>query len=338
MTFNSLILIWFDQSKRNLPWRQTRNPYKVWLSEIILQQTRVSQGSGYYDRFLQAFPSVLDLAKADEKTVLKLWQGLGYYSRARNLHFTARQIVKDYSQQFPSEFSELKKLKGVGDYTAAAIASICFDQAVPAIDGNAYRVYSRYFDIDIDISTSKAKKYFFDLGLEIIDKNRPGDFNQAVMELGATVCTPRNPKCEICPVRLSCGALAKNKVTELPVKSKKVKVKNRFFQLLYVVSDKHVLLNKRTANDIWKNLYMLPLIEKEKLSQDQLKEITQLSFELIHEEKHILTHQNLYLTFWKTEVNGQIMSDLSLVLNAEMIPVDELERYPIPRPLEKFLF
>lgn len=338
MTFNSLILIWFDQSKRNLPWRQTRNPYKVWLSEIILQQTRVSQGSGYYDRFLQAFPSVLDLAKADEKTVLKLWQGLGYYSRARNLHFTARQIVKDYSQQFPSEFSGLKKLKGVGDYTAAAIASICFDQAVPAIDGNAYRVYSRYFDIDIDISTSKAKKYFFDLGLEIIDKNRPGDFNQAVMELGATVCTPRNPKCETCPVSFSCAALAENKVTELPVKSKKVKVKNRFFQLLYVVSDKHVLLNKRTGNDIWKNLYMLPLIEKEKLSQDQLKEITQLSFELVHEEKHILTHQNLYLTFWKTEVNVQVMSDLSLVLNAEMIPIDELEMYPIPRPLEKFLF
>ena len=191
MTFNSLILIWFDKTKRNLPWRNQSDPYKIWISEIILQQTRVAQGLDYYLLFCEKFPTIFALAHASEQEVLKLWQGLGYYSRARNMHFTARQIVNNRNGEFPSTYKELLTLKGVGEYTAAAIASIAFQENVPAIDGNAFRVLSRYFNIHQDISLPKTKRYFMELGKEIIDKKRPGDFNQAVMELGATVCLPK---------------------------------------------------------------------------------------------------------------------------------------------------
>src|SRR5690606_29978884 len=207
MTFNSLILIWSDKNKRNLPWRNTRDPYQIWLSEIILQQTRVIQGTNYFLAFTEKFPRIENLANAQEQEILRLWQGLGYYSRARNLHFTAKHIVKELNGKFPDSFQELLKLKGVGEYTAAAIASIAFNETVPAVDGNVFRVFSRYFNIHRDISLPKTRKYFFELGKETIDQNRPGDFNQAVMELGATVCTPKNPKCEICPVNESCEAL-----------------------------------------------------------------------------------------------------------------------------------
>src|SRR5690606_36583690 len=207
MTFNSLILIWFDKNQRNLPWRTNSEPYKVWLSEIIVQQTRVAQGMDYFIKFIQTYPTIEDLAAASEQDVLKLWQGLGYYSRARNLHNTAKFIVENLHGNFPDKYKDLLKLKGVGPYTAAAIASIAFNQAVSAVDGNVFRVFSRYFDIDLDISQPKTRNYFFELGNEIIGKERPGDFNQAVMELGATICLP-TPKCEICPVNNSCAALA----------------------------------------------------------------------------------------------------------------------------------
>src|SRR5690606_24908055 len=272
MTFNSLILIWFDKNKRNLPWREDQDPYKIWLSEIILQQTRVAQGLDYYLKFIENFPTVKHLAEADETEVLKLWQGLGYYSRARNLHFTARYIVENLNGKFPDNFTDLLQLKGVGEYTAAAIASIAFHEAVPAIDGNAFRVYARYYNIDIDIATPRAKKYFFELGKAIMDLKRPGDFNQAVMELGATVCTPVNPKCEICPVNESCEALAKNTVNQLPVKSKKVKVKHRNFHFLEISDGENFLIKKRTENDVWKNLYNFPLFETTSI-EDELKKI-----------------------------------------------------------------
>src|SRR5690606_46065 len=234
MTFNSLILIWFDKNKRNLPWREQKDPYKIWLSEIILQQTRVAQGLDYYIKFTQTFPNLQDLAKAEESEILKLWQGLGYYSRARNLHFTAKHIVENLDSNFPDNFTDLLKLKGIGEYTAAAIASIGFDEAVPAIDGNAFRVYARYFNIQMDISLPKTKKYFLELGKKIIDPQRPGDFNQAVMELGATVCVPLSPKCGICPLNNSCEALAKKTVEQLPIKSKKLKIRNRKLHFLEI--------------------------------------------------------------------------------------------------------
>lgn len=338
MTFNSLILIWFDQNKRNLPWRSTQNPYNIWLSEIILQQTRIAQGSSYYERFVETFPTVHDLANADEETVLKLWQGLGYYSRARNLHFTAKQLVQNNQGKFPAQFSELKKLKGIGDYTAAAIASISFGEAVPAVDGNAYRVYARYFDIDLDISSPTAKKYFFKLGLEIIDRERPGDFNQAVMELGATICTPKSPKCEICPVSNSCAALAKGKIAQLPVKSKKVKVKTRHLHLFHIESDNKILVKKQETNDVWRNLYLFPIVEKEKLDFNEISVFSDLVVEQKMEFKHVLTHQILQIIFWKLEVDSERFKLLQKYFQAEEINLENIPNLPVPRPLEKYFF
>lgn len=336
MTFNSLILIWFDKNKRNLPWREHKDPYKIWLSEIILQQTRVAQGTAYYLRFADTFPTVSDLAKADETEVLKLWQGLGYYSRARNLHYTAKYIVNELNGIFPDNFKDLMKLKGVGEYTAAAIASIAFDEAVPAIDGNAFRVYSRYFNIHIDISSPQAKKYFFELGKEIIDMHRPGDFNQAVMELGATVCLPVNPRCEACPVNESCEAAAQKTVNQLPVKSKKVKIKERTFHFLEITDGENFLIKKRTENDVWKNLYNFPLLETNSF-HEKLEELDlNLKLTKEQEQKHILTHQRLQIFFWKTTVAPKSLKSLSEKLGAEIITLNELEKFALPRPMEKY--
>lgn len=336
MTFNSLILIWFDKNKRILPWREQKDPYKIWLSEIILQQTRVAQGLDYYNKFTENFPTVKHLAKADETEVLKLWQGLGYYSRARNLHFTAKHIVNDLNEDFPNNFKDLQKLKGVGEYTAAAVASIAFDEAVPAIDGNAFRVYSRYFNVHIDILSPQAKKYFFELGKEIIDQNRPGDFNQAVMELGATVCVPVNPKCEICPVNDSCEALKQKTVNQLPIKSKKVKVKHRNFHFLEITDGEKFLIKKRIENDVWKNLYNFPLFETESIYEELGR--LNLNLELIkeQEQKHILTHQRLQIVFWKTTVETDELKKLAQVLNSEIITLEHLDELPLPRPMEKY--
>lgn len=341
MSFNSLILIWFDKNKRNLPWRGLSDPYKIWLSEIILQQTRVAQGTAYYSRFEENFPTLKSLAEADEQAVLKLWQGLGYYSRARNLHFTAKYINFNLKGAFPSNFSDLLKLKGIGEYTAAAIASIAFDEAVPSVDGNVFRVFARYFNIDLDISQPKTKKYFFELGKEIIDQKRPGDFNQAVMELGATICTPTNPQCEICPVHESCEALAKNKVQVLPVKSKKLKVTHRFFHFLEINDGKNWLIKKRTEKDVWFNLYNFPLIELKK--EDSIKDQFNLkSFSSepipISEEIHILSHQKLHIHFWRLEVNPSEMEQLKKEFHAEIISLENLKELPFPRPMEKYLY
>lgn len=340
MTFNSLILFWFDKNKRNLPWRNQRNPYKIWLSEIILQQTRVAQGTAYYLKFVEKFPTVQSLANASEQEVLKLWQGLGYYSRARNLHFTAKYIVNELNGDFPENFKDLLKLKGVGEYTAAAVASIAYNEPVPAIDGNAFRVFSRYYNIHQDISLPTTKKYFFELGKEVIDRKRPGDFNQAVMELGATVCTPANPKCEICPVNDSCEALAQNTIQTLPVKSKKLKIRERNLHFLEITDNKNYLIKKRTGKDVWKNLYNFPIIEltdkesiEPKLELLGIQGISKKTFE----EIHILTHQRLKITFWKSVITQEKLKFLSEELDAEIILQEEIEELPLPRPMEKYL-
>ncbi len=336
--FNSLILIWFDENQRNLPWRNESDPYKIWLSEIILQQTRVAQGTNYYLNFIHTFSTIFDLAEASEQEVLRLWQGLGYYSRARNLHFTAKYIVRELNGKFPDNFQDLLRLKGVGEYTAAAIASIAFQEAVPAIDGNAFRVLARHFNVDLDISLPKTKKYFFELGKTILDPNRPGDFNQAVMELGATICLPSNPNCEICPINNSCEALAQNKVRELPVKTKKTKVTNRYLVFLDISNGDHYLMTERNHKDVWQNLFTFPIIELiENESFESTSHFPEISFIKTHEEIHILSHQRLHIAFWQSKVDLKDLKILSKKLNAKIYTSHELDKLPLPRPMEKYL-
>lgn len=338
MTFNSLILIWFDKNKRNLPWRTHSDPYKIWLSEIILQQTRVAQGIDYYLKFTETYPTVQDLAAASEQDVLRLWQGLGYYSRARNLHATAKFIVENHRGKFPNNYKELLKLKGIGPYTAAAIASIAFNRAVSTVDGNVFRVFSRYFNIHLDISQPKTRNYFFQLGNEIIDPQRPGDFNQAVMELGATVCLPQNPKCEICPVNESCEALAQKTIAQLPIKTKKTKVSQRYFHFMEISDGQNFLMTKREEKDVWKNLFTFPLIESganESLTETIVS--NGINFEKSHEEVHNLTHQKLNITFWKAQTDFSNLKDFSVRFSAGIYSLADLDSLPLPRPMEKYL-
>jgi len=262
MDFTNSLTQWYLQNKRDLPWRKTVDPYKIWLSEIMLQQTRVAQGTPYFMSFVSAFPTVFDLAAANEEQVLKLWQGLGYYSRARNLHKTAQYVANELSGIFPDNYNDLLKLKGVGEYTAAAIASFSYNEAVPVVDGNVFRVLSRYYNIDTDIAAASAKKEFVALAFELMPKDSPALFNQAIMEFGALQCVPKSPNCGICVFNTSCAALQKKKVDQLPVKSKKLKVRNRFFNYLVVSDDnENTIIQKRTAKGIWHNLYEFPLIE-----------------------------------------------------------------------------
>ena len=340
MNFNYLILSYFDKNKRDLPWRDTKDAFRIWLSEIILQQTRVDQGMKFYNNFIHEFETIFDLANADEQKVLKLWQGLGYYSRARNLHFTSQYIANELEGKFPDNFNDLKKLKGVGDYTAAAIASIVYNEAVPAVDGNMFRVFARYFNIDNDISLPKTKKIFWDLGLQIIDQKRPGDFNQAVMDLGATICTPKLAKCDSCPLNESCEALRLNKVNELPVKLKKVKVTNRHLHFIVIENEGEIALSKRIGKDVWLNLYTFPkietdtdLLDKGWIFEHNLED--KLSF--ISEEKHILSHQNLFIKYWKLNVSLRDITNLQAENDFEMIALNDLEHYPLPKPIEKFI-
>lgn len=318
MNFSKSLIQWYLQNKRDLPWRNTVDPYFIWLSEIMLQQTRVAQGLPYFLRFTEAFPTVFDLAKATEEEVLKLWQGLGYYSRARNLHKTAQQVAFDYDGVFPESYAELLKLKGIGEYTAAAIASFAYNESVPVVDGNVYRVLSRYFEVETDIASSGAKKEFMQLAAELLPAGEANLFNQAVMEFGALQCIPKNPDCTNCIFNNSCAALQKKKVTLLPIKSKKLKVKTRFFNyLVYTDEVNNTLIEKRTQKGIWHNLYEFPLLETEKevsfeelldlMSNQDIKnkilEVSRFNTALI---VHKLTHQHLNIHFWKITVEGKL--------------------------------
>lgn len=324
MNFSKSLIQWYLQNKRDLPWRNTTNPYHIWLSEIMLQQTRVAQGLPYFLSFTSSFPTVFDLANADEEEVLKLWQGLGYYSRARNLHGTAKYIAADLGGAFPDNYDDLLKLKGVGEYTAAAIASFSYDEVVPVVDGNVFRVLSRYFNIDTDIASSGAKKEFTALAKELIPKNNPAIFNQAIMEFGALQCVPKNPDCETCVLNSGCLALKYNKVKELPVKLKKIKVRNRFFNYI-VFSDENqdLIIRKRIEKGIWHNLYEFPLIETE--SDVDFQTVSQLilekfdydnrilSIKPLNKSKilHKLSHQHLFVDFYKVEVEGVLEGAIS---------------------------
>lgn len=315
MKFSKILIRWYSTNKRQLPWRKTTNPYCIWLSEIILQQTQVKQGLPYYNAFLTQFPSVFHLAKAKEADVLKLWQGLGYYSRARNLHATAKFVVDNLNGDFPNNYKDLLKLKGVGDYTASAIASICFNEVTAVVDGNVYRVLSRYFGIDTPINSSKGAKVFKLLAQELIDKKEPATFNQAIMEFGAIQCKPKNPDCASCPFQDSCVALQNNSVSDFPVKIKSAKAKKKHFNFLVFVSDDgKTILEKREGKGIWQNLYQFPLIEtKVEANFNMILELVKQqnilknsAFELILYNKdvivHKLSHQHLHTKFWIVKI------------------------------------
>lgn len=344
MSFSGKILEWYGQNKRSLPWRNSRDPYKIWLSEIILQQTRVAQGTPYYLRFLEAFPTVNDMAMAKEEEVLKLWQGLGYYSRARNLHATAKIIVEDYNSTFPDNYKELLKLKGVGDYTASAISSICFNEPQAVVDGNVYRVFARYFGIDIPINSSKGVKYFKTLAQKVMDVDHIRDYNQAIMEFGAIQCSPKNPLCLHCPLNESCVALEKGRVDQLPVKIKKGKVRKRYFNYMVpIYKDKNgaifTSLHKRNAKGIWQNLWEFPLIEsKSSLEIDDIAKKSKDVFgDLFINDIHIyndidivhkLSHQHLYTKFWIVDVNTDFDNKIS---------VEKVSEFPVPVLIADFI-
>ena len=255
------LINWFAENRRDLPWRHDPTPYEVWLSEVILQQTRVNQGMDYYLRFIKKWPSVTSLAQATEEEVLKMWQGLGYYSRARNLHHCAQQVMEQHGGQFPADYEQLKKLQGIGEYTAAAIASIAFDLPHAVVDGNVYRVLARLFDIDIPINNKEGQKLFAQLADELLNRKQPGLHNQAMMEFGALQCTPKNPNCLHCPLLAQCLAFAHQTVLQRPVKLQTKKNVTRYFNYLVIRINENIYLHKRSGNDIWKNLYDFPCIE-----------------------------------------------------------------------------
>ncbi|SHL38322.1 A/G-specific DNA-adenine glycosylase [Flavobacterium flevense] len=341
MNFHNLLINWYLQNKRDLPWRNTTNPYQIWLSEIMLQQTRVAQGMPYFLSFTDAFPSVFDLAKAEEEQVLKLWQGLGYYSRARNLHKTAQYIATELNGVFPDNYKDLLQLKGVGDYTAAAIASFSYNEVVPVVDGNVFRVLSRYLDIETDIAQASAKKEFAALALELMPKDNPAIFNQAIMEFGALQCVPKNPDCSICVFNESCAALQKKKVDQLPVKLKKLKVRNRYFNY-FMLSDaeENTLIQKRTAKGIWHNLYEFPLLEtlqeedfefvSNAIQQESFFTNPIISMRACNEKSivHKLSHQHLHIKFWKLNVKGKVENGITK---------EQLKQYPFPIVIHNFI-
>ncbi|MCD8310210.1 MAG: A/G-specific adenine glycosylase [Prevotellaceae bacterium] len=339
--FTEKLLAWYAESRRELPWRDTRDPYLIWVSEIILQQTRVRQGYDYYLRFTRRFPDVASLAAAREDEVLKYWQGLGYYSRARNLHAAAKSM----NGVFPRRYEEVRALKGVGDYTAAAICSFAYNMPLAVVDGNVYRVLARYFGIDTPIDSGEGKRLFATLAGELLDKRRPADYNQAIMDFGAIQCTAGTPQCLFCPLAEGCMARATGRVEKLPVKGHKTKTVNRYFNYLLVRKGDYICLNKRTGNDIWKNLFELPLIETERaLSVEEFLASPQLNALLMPGEqpvirlveadvKHVLTHRVIYADFYEIT----LPQDSTSFSGYLQIPMAELERYAVPRLIHAFL-
>ena len=336
MHFSDILNSWYSKYKRELPWRNTTSPYHVWLSEIILQQTRVAQGLSYYNKFVESYPTIEDLAKDSEDNVLKLWQGLGYYSRARNLHATAKIVSSEFNGVFPAAYDEIIKLKGVGAYTAAAISSFCYGEKKAVVDGNVYRVLSRYFGISTPIDSTIGKKEFQELAQECLSSENPGEHNQAIMEFGALQCTPR-PNCEACPLSASCIAYANSAVKAFPVKGKKIKVRDRYFNFIVISDNDSFYIQKRESKDIWRNLYQFPLKESEKeiLSPFELEEtiVNQAVFLQVSEQfKHILSHQCIYAKFW--EFN---LCELPSLNGYKKIKKSDISEVAIPRLIEKYL-
>lgn len=343
--YSERIVAWYLEHKRDLPWRGITDPYRIWVSEIILQQTRVNQGMDYYLRFIGRFPDVRTLAEAEEDEVLKYWQGLGYYSRARNLHKAAKRILADFAGAFPHDYKEILSLNGVGEYTAAAIASFAYGLPHPTVDGNVYRVLSRLFALDMPIDSGEGRKAFAALAQELLPYDRPGLHNQAMMEFGALQCVPQSPDCVHCPLQAQCKAFERGMVASLPVKRQQTKIKNRYFNYFYVLHEGMTFLQKRTGNDVWKGLYEFPLIETDTLlTLDEL--MADKRFETMFENcgkvemravspvmKHVLSHRNIFARFVTVQVErGNCFFD-----SLQTIAESEVDRYAVSRLTEMFL-
>ncbi|WP_439181796.1 A/G-specific adenine glycosylase [Carboxylicivirga taeanensis] len=332
--FGIKLLEWYHLNKRPLPWRSTTDPYRVWLSEIILQQTQVVQGTAYYMRFVNQFPDIKHLAQASEEQVLKLWQGLGYYSRARNLHATAQYIVSELKGDFPQSYPEILQLKGVGPYTAAAIASFCFNLPHAAVDGNVYRFLSRLKGIETAIDTTEGKKLFTQIAEDLLNHRHPGDHNQAMIEFGALMCKPVNPLCGECPFREDCMAFATGTITSLPKKSKKIRQRKRYFHYLFIEDEGQIYLEKREGDDVWKNLYQLPVIEAAKNIpiQQLVGAVVEVPI-LVNEYKHVLSHQIIYASFYVADKS--VLEKLKG--NYLGVPLKTVHKYPFPQLIANFL-
>mgnify|MGYP006154345295 CR=1 FL=1 len=325
--FSILIQEWYRLNKRDLPWRHSKSAYNVWISEIILQQTQVIQGLDYYVKFISNFPTIYDLANAEEDEVLKMWQGLGYYSRARNLHFAAKQVVNDFNGEFPVTYKDLMLLKGVGEYTASAVSSIISNLPHAVVDGNVFRVLSRCFLIGTAINSTKGKKEFTILANELLDISNAGDHNQAIMEIGALVCKPKNPKCETCPIQSKCLSYGDGTMLNYPVKDKKVKARNRYLNYIVTTDKKNIIIKKRGPKDIWQGLFDFPLVETDQPAEEMGKSIY-----LDKQIKHILTHQHIYASFWIKEVN-----ELTVEAPGQIIKITDLDDFALPQLLVKYL-
>jgi A/G-specific adenine glycosylase len=341
-----ILIDWYEHNKRDLPWRHTKDPYGIWVSEIILQQTRVNQGLSYYKSFIESFPDIFTLASAKIDNVLKVWQGLGYYTRARNMHETAKFIVENLNGSFPNNFKDLLKLKGIGQYTAAAIASISFNEKTPVIDGNVYRFISRLNGVFTPIGRSKSYSEFFEILELLFVDDKPGRLNQALMEMGATICVPVKPSCNICPVMNYCFAFKNDKIEFLPVKPVKQPSKNRYFNYFVFFNNNYIIIKKRSENDIWKSLFDFPLVEtKTEKDINEILEIAsvQLKIKLNHKNiesiskiyLHKLTHQNIRTRFFKVKLNKTNDDNLSEVFIK--ISWEKLHEYAIPRLIDKYI-
>lgn len=342
--FSNKIISWYENHKRDLPWRHTRDPYRIWLSEVILQQTRIAQGLPYYLRFIEHFPDVNSLARAKEDQVLRLWQGLGYYSRARNLHACAKRITDYYGGQFPNRFEELIKLPGVGKYTAAAIASIAFAEPVAVVDGNVFRVLARVFGIDKDISSHEGKTFFFEKANELIDADQPDQFNQAIMEFGALHCTPQKPTCETCVFEKTCVANRQSMQSILPVKIRKQKIRKRFFTYIIIEHRGKLLMRKRGTGDIWNGLYDFWLMENSKARKAELiiAELKELKGEVIQsvskQYKHVLSHQHLFTQFvWIKANETTSLKSLMQLQHLKFYTHEQIANLPKPILVTRFL-
>jgi A/G-specific adenine glycosylase len=345
--FAQHIINWYLENKRDLPWRKTRDPYKIWLSEIILQQTQVKQGLPYYLKFIKTYKTVFELAKAPEDDIMKLWQGLGYYSRARNLHAAAKTIVNDHQGKFPDTYKGLLKLKGVGEYTAAAIASFAYDEAVSVVDGNVYRVLSRFLGIDTPVNSTEGQKWFKQKAGQLLDKSQPAIYNQAIMEFGALQCRPKSPDCMFCPLNVNCTAFQQNKIKDLPVKLKKLKRKKRYFNyLVFQSEDKQWLLQQRLGKDIWLKLFEFPLIEskasvkRKSALNHELLDIFEVNIDQIHKinskpYKHVLTHLDIFANFWLIELKD--IHEYAISKKYHAVDSKSIRNFAVPILIDNFI-
>ncbi len=341
MNLSKTLVKWYSHHQRNLPWRHTKDPYLIWVSEIIMQQTQVTQGLSYYLRFIETLPNIESLFQADEDQVLKLWQGLGYYSRARNMMFAAKQIMENHNGVFPNNYNDIILLKGIGKYTAAAISSFAFDLPYAVVDGNVYRVLSRYYGLDTAINTSQGQQLFAQLAQDLLDINQPATYNNAIMEFGALQCKSAKPNCEECPLVGSCVAFSSQKVKELPKKERKLKIRDRYLHFFFISDGHKIMIEKREKSDIWKGLYQLPLIETTQATQEEeiigkqefQKIIGKQTFHIngIQKTAHKLTHQNLHISFYHIKTPQLINNDYLLIEESHY------SDYAYPQPIQKYL-